>query len=556
MKKYYIGICFLLSLFLLHSCAQIGTITGGEKDTQPPKILKQIPENNTTNFKNNTISITFDEYVELVNPTETFLLSPLSENTPEVSIKGKTVVIDLKECNLKENTTYILSCEKGIKDFTEGNMLPSSKFVFSTGDFIDSMLISGNIKNALTLSAEKNVAVFLHAENEDSTLKNTLPLYITYTDDKGNFCFSNLPNQPFYISALVDKNSNNLFDQADEQIAFINQAVEPTVANETDTNNNRIIDYTQNELKLFTEDDTVLKFIKRDLAYDFVHKFIFKNKVEDFSLQQITSLDSTIRYLYAKNKTCDTISVFFLDTINSLFDFEMNVNQTLKDTISLNPCQKTKTKRRTQETPRLNCNISQNGDLFHRLQITFSYPVAQYNTDAAFSLILTKDSTTDTIAVGFHFIDEIQQTLELDYDFDIENQSFTFICPDSLFYNHLGWCNDTIKLNANTKSTRDFGNMQVSFQFYETNHFIAELLNEKNTVIQTDSMQFNKKIDYNNLQPGKYRLRIIVDENNNGRWDSGNYLQRKQPEKVIYSDKTFEILANWKIEETFDVIIK
>ena len=98
--------------------------------------------------------------------------------------------------------------------------------------------------------------------------------------------------------------------------------------------------------------------------------------------------------------------------------------------------------------------------------------------------------------------------------------------------------------------------MQVAFQFYEANHFIAELLNEKNAVVQTDSMQFNKKINYNNLLPGKYRLRIIVDENDNGRWDSGNYLQRKQPEKVIYSDKTFEILANWKIEETFDVVIK
>ena len=435
-------------------------------------------------------------------------------------------------------------------------MLPSSKFVFSTGDFIDSMHIAGNIKNAFTMSAEKNVAVFLYTDNEDSTLKNTLPLYITYTDNNGNFCFTNLPNQIFYIAALVDKNSNNLFDQADEQIAFLNQAIEPTIANKTDTNNNTIIDYTQIELKLFTEEDTVLKFIKRELAYDFVHKFIFKNKVEDFSLQQITSLDSTIHYLFAKNQTSDTILVFFLDTINSIFDFEMNVNQTLKDTISLNPCQKAKLKRRTQETPRLNYNISQNGDLFHRLQITFSYPIVRYNNEAYFSLLLAKDSTTDTIAVGFHFIDEIQQTLELDYDFAIENQAYTFICADSLFYNHFGWSNDTIKLNATTKSTRDFGNMQVAFQFYEANHFIAELLNEKNAVVQTDSMQFNKKINYNNLLPGKYRLRIIVDENDNGRWDSGNYLQRKQPEKVIYSDKTFEILANWKIEETFDVVIK
>ena len=91
MKKYYIGICCFLSLFLLHSCAQIGTITGGEKDTQPPKILKQNPENNTTNFKDNIISITFDEYVELVNPTETFRLSPTTDNSPNISIKGKTV---------------------------------------------------------------------------------------------------------------------------------------------------------------------------------------------------------------------------------------------------------------------------------------------------------------------------------------------------------------------------------------------------------------------------------------------------------------------------------
>ncbi len=556
MKKYNFGIWLLSFLFLFYSCAQIGTITGGEKDITPPKILKQIPENNSTNFTEKTISITFDEYVELVNPTETFKLSPLLKNEPSISIKGKSVLIDFKECELEANTTYILTCEKGIKDFTEGNMLPLTQFIFSTGNYLDSMTIAGNVKNALTLSGEKDVAVFLHTENEDSTLKNTLPLYITYTDEKGNFRFSNLPNRSFYLSALKDKNSNNLFDQSDESIAFQDKIVEP-INIQFDTNNNPIIDYQENKLYLFTEDDTTLKFLKRELAYDFVHKFIFKNKVNDFTLKQISSIDTNIHFVYKKNPTCDSILVFFSDTINTLIDFELYANQTLIDTISLNPNQKNKIRRKNNfEKQVLSYTISQNGDLLHRLQLTFTYPISNYKENAGFCVLLPKDSLIDTIPITFHFIDDIQQTIELDYNLEQENQTYTFICADSVFYNHFGWCNDSINIQSKTNSLKDFGELQVAFQFYEENHFIAELLDDKNKVVQTDYMTFNKKIKYSYLVPGKYQLRIIVDANNNDHWDSGHYLLRQQPEKIIYFDKTIDILANWKIEETFDVIIE
>ena len=223
-KKYHFYWAIGL-LLLVSSCAQQATLTGGDKDVAPPVILKQEPVNHSTKFTAKRIQIYFDEFVELNNPSETFQVSPPMNTPPEYSLKGKSLVIDIKD-TLRENTTYIINCSDGIKDLTEGNLLPFTSFIFSTGDYIDSMGFAGCVKDAFSLSSVEKAAVLLFRQNADSTLLKDTFYYYTVTDKLGHFRFSNLAPGQYHICALVDKNRNFIFDQNDETIAFCSDWIE------------------------------------------------------------------------------------------------------------------------------------------------------------------------------------------------------------------------------------------------------------------------------------------------------------------------------------------
>ncbi len=554
-KSKIVGLCLLLGM--LGGCAQVGTITGGEKDTKPPVILSQTPENNSTQFHGDEIHITFDEFVELVNPEQNFIISPATQEKPQYNLRGKSLIIDLKKCQLDSNTTYIINCKGGIKDYTEGNILPTNNIVFSTGDYIDSLSYKGNLKNAFTLENINEAAILLHTANEDSTLYNTAPSYVAFTDKNGNFEFSHLPNQQFYVSVISEKTSDFLYNQTDELVGFCDSMITPYYINKNDS----LLDETslpQIQLYAFQEVDTNVKFLRKEFSGNFTHKLTFKNKVYDFSLLQISSLDTVIHYLYEKNPTMDTLMIYFLDTIDYTFDFQLVVNGNGMDTISLNPGQKAKgLRQRKTDEPKINylrASNYQDGNLFQRQRIAFNAPVKQYS-DFQFMVVNTKDSLSDTNFVNWYFVDSIHRIIEIDYDFDQENTTYKILCPDSLIFDYYGTFNDSISMTITTKSHRDFSHLTIAYQFYQQSHYIVELLNEKGTVIQKDFIEYNQKIEYKHLVPGKYKSRVIVDDNNNGIWDCGNYLQRIQPEKVTYCSKVFEVLANWKHEETFDVVI-
>ncbi|MDR1180575.1 MAG: Ig-like domain-containing protein, partial [Bacteroidales bacterium] len=210
---------------LFASCAQQATLTGGEQDISPPVILNQEPPNYTTAFNSPQIHIHFDEYVELVNPSESFLFSPPLPNPPEYTLKGKSLIIDLKN-ELEKNTTYIITCNQGIKDLTEGNFLPVTTFVYSTGDYIDSLSLFGTVIDAYTMLPEEKAGVMLYKQYEDSALLKNLPYYYTTTRTDGTFLFSNIAEGEYQLYALVDKNRNYLFDQSDEKVAFSNNLVQ------------------------------------------------------------------------------------------------------------------------------------------------------------------------------------------------------------------------------------------------------------------------------------------------------------------------------------------
>lgn len=571
---------------LFYSCAQIATLTGGEKDVDPPKILNQEPENEATNFNGKTLRIQFDEYVELNNPAENFYISPPLKEMPEYTLKGKSLIINLNN-PLDSNTTYTIFCNEGIKDLREGNMLPPTSFVFSTGDYVDSMILTGRVIDAITLQPKEKVAVLLYKEYDDSTLMTQPPYYLTFTKNNGEFLFTHIADGEYHLCALMDKNRNNIFDQKDEQIAFASEPVKsqfPPKKITKDTTNisdsteivdslivdnqdsipivdsSSIVNYQTNTLLLFEEADTNLRFIKREYVENYNHKFTFRGKVTDFALNQLSFLDTAITYLLEYNPTCDTLNVYFTSVSNNSIDFELLVNGEVLDTLIFNPASKQKPASRgrrgstnTEEEPRNTLTYKEitKGELHRLPSIQFNEPVKMYDSTQLKLYELTKNDTIE-LSVNCYLSDSSRRTLVIDYSFK-EKTSYLFFCPDSVFWSYYELCNDAITLNFTTKSLKDYGSLKIKYEFFEENNYILQLLNEKLEVVQEDFATFNATHTYDYLSQGKYRLRVIVDDNNNKKWDTGNYLQRIQPERIFYFEKTLEVMPNWKIEETFSV---
>jgi uncharacterized protein (DUF2141 family) len=585
---------YSLILLLFISCAQQVSLTGGEQDVKPPAILKQEPPNYTTNFNASQIRIYFDEYIVLDNPSENFLISPPLKNQPEYTLKKKSLIINLNN-ELAENTTYIITCNQGIKDLTEGNFLPLTSFVFSTGDYIDSMSLVGTVKDAFTMQNEEKIGVILYKQDEDSALLKDLPYYYVTTDKDGKFMFTNIADGEYQLYALMDKNRNYLFDQKDERVAFSTDLVKPvyippakqvdtvqtdstltdstrkvvpekdfvqkdslqTDSTQSDSTMVPAIDYSANTLFLFEEQDTTTRFIRRDFKGNYRHDFVFKNEIQGFKLNQISNLDTVVTYLTEYNKTKDTISVFFTAVSNNLIDFELFANDQLLDTLNFNPAQMATSTRKASKTDTAanytTFNEITKGELNKNPEIRFVLPIQTFDLTKC-TLIEYLKNDTNTLPVECYFTDSIKRSLAFKYPFK-EKTNYTIICPDSVFYSYFGACNDSIRIKFTTKSSKDYGSIRIAYQFYEENNFIVQLLSEKSDVVQEDFIRFNKAITYNYLQAGKYRVRVIVDANNNKRWDSGDFPSRRQPEKIIYFEKTLDLAPNWKIEETFDVVI-
>ncbi|MFI5164899.1 MAG: Ig-like domain-containing domain, partial [Bacteroidia bacterium] len=202
--------CFYFLLFtfyfLLEHCAQIVIPGGGPRDATPPRVVKYMPDSAATNFNTKTIAITFDEYIQLSDLQRELTISPPMNIQPDVKYKGKTLLIELKD-SLQKNTTYCLNFGSAIRDFTESNPKTNFQYIFSTGSFIDTLKLSGTVKNAFDLKSEKGILVMLYDTYNDSVPYKKLPSYFAKTGDDGSYTIRNIRPGNYKAFALKDANS-------------------------------------------------------------------------------------------------------------------------------------------------------------------------------------------------------------------------------------------------------------------------------------------------------------------------------------------------------------
>ena len=571
MMKRTLVILWLLLFF--GACARIVIPTGGAKDTVPPKVTAEHPENQSLFFNAKTIRITFDEYVTLNNPVENIIFSPPLSHNPEYLISGKSLIIKLKD-TLLPNKTYNVVFVNAIKDFHENNLLNLYQYTFSTGAFIDSCMLQGNLINAETLEPETGVYVFLYEDDIDSLPLIAKPTYLTKTQKGGTFTFQNIANKTYKIFALKDINGNLIFDLPNEGIAFLDtlQAAYPipikdTMKKQTDTLNRDLIDTVnkkqtdallKKELRLyyFMEEDTVQRLERPQNPQKNIYKIIYKMPVNTFIVRQLTP-QKKMDYFEVYNPQKDTITWYFKTNIPDSLVFEIQTDAQRTDTVLLKPfkapaAQSGGRGRRAVAVPKLNVTHSHAGSLFVPLTLHFSFPVQSVDTFPV-TVISNKKSGGDTTHYYYSIPDTFTISLPLVFSLE-EKVPYVVLIKDSLFFGFDGTTNDSIKINFTAKSERDYGNLLMNYKLKgSSSPHIILLLDSRKNIVQQDIISSSQSISYKNLNPGEYKIKVIEDVNGNGKWDTGSYAKKRQPEKIFFFNKSITIRGYWDLEETFDM---
>jgi len=216
-----------ISVFFGAGCAQIGAPTGGIRDSLSPVLVRATPGLKALNFRGNRITLTFDEYIELQEIQNNLLISPLPKSNPNINSSLKTISIKLRD-SLLPNTTYSIQFGNAIKDINEGNIYPNFTYVFSTGNTIDSLSLSGKVMLAETGLPDSTINVLLYRNTSDSAVQKLKPDYMARLKGDGSFLFENLPPASFKIYALKDGDGSKNYNSKSELFGFYDSAVQPS----------------------------------------------------------------------------------------------------------------------------------------------------------------------------------------------------------------------------------------------------------------------------------------------------------------------------------------
>ncbi len=523
------GFIYIIFALLIYGCAQVVPLTGGDKDEIPPKELKSTPENKSVNFVAKTITIEFDEFIRLENLLQQLIVSPIMEDPPEISIKGKSLIIKLKE-KLLPNTTYSINFGNAIIDITENNPIPNYKYVFSTGNYLDSLSFSGNVLFAQDLKPKEKVYVMLYEQLEDSVPYLKKPKYVAITDKEGNFSITNIAKGNYKVFALEDINSNYLYDLPNEQIAFFEN---PTTL---DSN------LSKQQLFLFEEKQDN-QYVKK-VEHKEYGKVIFYLNQPSENVTINTNIKEKIRwYIEEKNNTNDTITHWLLGVGNfKEVEYYISEGKKILDTSAVTFIAESKFK---DTLINIKTNITPVFDLNKNILLSTPRPINTFNQE---NITLLEDSVPVKFEINQH---NNTRNYEISYPFK-ENTDYVLQILPETFQDILGLKNDSVVVSFKTKKESDYGNIILKMDVNFKTPYILKLL-RNNKIIDEKYISNSQNINYTFLTPGDYDLHLIIDENDNKKWDTGNYLKTQQPETVIHYQKAIKIRPNWDNEIIWNI---
>ncbi len=526
---YYISL--LLGVLLLDSCAQISAPTGGEPDTVPPKLdsLGTIPLNYSTNFSGDKIVITFNEYFVLKNPKANVFFSPNIENGPEFIVKGKTLTVLLNN-ELKENTTYTINFGDAISDYTVGNKIPDFKYVFSTGDFIDSMSTQGKVIDAFTGKPIEGVVVMLYDDFSDSVVSKSKPIYYATTNKEGDYLMNYLKAGTYKLFALKDENRNYFYDLPNEQVGESDSLV--SLLTDTIPSYSVISLYVKDYKKqgIATKKYTypgklVLTFIREAKSIEILKSDSTKLEYESIEINEERDSVVVWKPLLGEEKTSLTV---LLDTS--------------KFSVNIYPFTIPKKEARVKKV-----STSRSIDVYNPFEIEFDRPID--HTDNL-TISIFKDSNKielDSI--------KIKKNKLLIYFPKKEDESFKFeLLPGAITDIFDTKTTDTLSGFITVKKSDYYGSFTLKLKpKNDSVNYLISILDENGNTVSSKTGKGNTELNFKKLPPGKYTIKAIEDLNTNEKWDTGDYYLNKKPEQVFYFPTQIEIRSNWELAESWRI---
>ena len=602
-----LAVALLFASALMSRCASMMTPTGGPRDTLPPVILNMTPDNFSVNrpiVHHEKIYIEFDEFVQLKDQQKEFFTSPQMKKKPLVSMRGKGIVVQLRD-TLEANTTYALNFGSAVRDNNEGNPLYSMRYVFSTGPTIDSMIFSGYTADSYKAdSVSKSFIWFFPADSVenvaeyDSTIFKYKPAVIARAENNGIFIAQNLKPIPYRVYAVQDKNDNQMYEPGSDQVGFLeksyNPAEMPDFAMWYDSIRQYVTAEPQLYLRMFTDKAfrrQLLSQTERPLqhkamlyfgaAHPRIERIRFDSIPEDRVIvdPQTVGRDTIALWFNMPSSALpDTIkgeiTYFKHDTVNVL----QEVTEPLKLSWRLIETKEQEKEREKLERDRRKAEAAgekwvepkKENPFAYKLPLTgeinpennltvdFDYPLTRLDSAAMLLTLTRSDNSIEDVPVRFVRDTGLLRRWHIEAPWTSGGQ-YTLTIPKGAITDVAGFSNDSIVRKYTVLDPEKFATVKIHVKGKDDKaKYILQLLDGSNALKQEKRDVTTGDWQFNYVPAGEIKFRIIEDMNGNGKWDTGNVVERLQPERAeIYAndegEDTFATKTNWEVEFSIDM---
>lgn len=586
----------LLIAAAVASCARMGSPDGGWYDDDPPRVLYSTPAEQATNVTAKKMTIYFDEFIKLADPTQNVIVSPPQLEMPEIQAKGKKIVIELQD-SLIPNTTYTVDFSDAISDNNEDNPMGNYTYTFSTGEQIDTFEVAGCVLDASNLEPVKGISVGLYADLADSAFRTKPLLRIARTDGSGRFSIRGVAPGEYRVYALQDQDANYMFSQKSEMIAFSHATYQPSakpdIRQDTIWRDSLHIDnivevpYTH-----FYPDDIVMLAFKEEQTDRYLLKterkeadrigIYFSYGNEQLPILRGLNFDADSAFILEASPKKDTLTYWLRDTLLVNQDtLELSMEYIVTDTLGqlvtqldtlelvaktpyekrlknrqkeYDEWQKEQEKKKKREEPYdsiypakpldIKYEVSQSMDPNRSVFLESPVPLASLDT-AAIHLYSKIDTLWYRAPFEFHRCDSMLRRFEIIVDWHPDTE-YSLEIDSAAFVSIYGLASKAYKEGIKVKSLDEYGTLQMQMSGV-SGQLVAQLLDGSDKVVQQSPMESDGSAMFYYIKPGTYYMRAFVDSNGNGLWDTGNYDADLQPEDVYYYSREIEVKAKFDL---------
>lgn len=579
-KLQHAFIIFAVIIFIYACANKAQGPTGGPKDKTPPHVLRSFPTNGSLSFNKKQIEIDFDKIVTIEKVTDNVIISPPQLKPPDVKSLGKKVIVKFNE-NLVDSTTYSINFGNAITDVNEKNVIKNYLFSFSTGSSIDTLKISGTVINAEDLNPLAGILVGIYKEVSDSVFSHKPFLRIGKTDENGHFSIDNVKKGNYKVFALGDSNHDYTF-QPGEGLAMCDSMVAPTFRMEEmkdtvwkdSTTVDSILTYMGTRflpddlaLRYFKENNKRQYFVKYERKEPFVFSLFFNTSQAKLPELKPLNFNWDGKYLLQKNKGMDSLTYWLKDSVvwkNDTLKMAMTYLKTdslfqlkpVTDTINVTMHKarinaRAKTKKTTViKIPPLKStnNMASTFEIYEPIRLNFESPLSKIDL-SKIKLFQKVDTTFKQIPFKWRQVDSTSMAYTVDHKW-IAEKSYELEIDSAAFTSIYQRISTKLKTEFKIRSLDEYSSVKLLLAPFNPKAML-QVLDTKDDVLSTKPAS-EKGTVFEYLRPGDYYVRMFVDDNGNGKWDTGDLSKRLQPEEVYYYPKKLTLMANWEFEETWD----